>query len=166
MDGWRETERYMGGFSHQVVSCSFDPVDCSPPCSSVHGISQARILKWFTICFPRGSSQPKDQTRISCVVGRFFAAEPPEKPERRIYTHTYIDRCLFGLFTLHQFFSAAHVDSALVHAFFNFSAENLSGKSVHLYQKHGLTRLLSENDSLYTKLDKKRWQPSLIHFLS
>ena len=37
-----------------------DPMDCSPPGSSVHGIFQARILEWVTISFHRGSSQPRD----------------------------------------------------------------------------------------------------------
>ena len=41
---------------------------CSLPGSSVHGISQARILKWVAISFSRGSSQPRDQTCASCEV--------------------------------------------------------------------------------------------------
>ena len=45
---------------------------CSPPGSSVHGIFQARILEWVAISFSRGSSQPKNQTCISCIAGRFF----------------------------------------------------------------------------------------------
>ena len=49
-----------------------DPMDCSPPSSFVHGIFQARILEWLAISFSGGSSQPKDQTGISCVEGRFF----------------------------------------------------------------------------------------------
>ena len=40
-----------------------DPVDCSPPGSSVHGILQARIVEWIVIPFSRGSFQPRDQTR-------------------------------------------------------------------------------------------------------
>ena len=47
-------------------------MDCIPPISSVHGISQARILEWVAISFSRGSSQSRDQTRISCIAGRFF----------------------------------------------------------------------------------------------
>ena len=47
-----------------------DPVDCSLPGFFVHGILQARILEWFTISFSRGSSQPRDGTRISHIVGR------------------------------------------------------------------------------------------------
>ena len=48
------------------------PMACSPPGSSVHGILQARILDWVAIPFSRGSSQPKDQTWVSCIAGRFF----------------------------------------------------------------------------------------------
>ena len=44
-------------FSRQVVS---DSMDCSPPGSSVHGISQAEILEWTAISFSRGSSRPRD----------------------------------------------------------------------------------------------------------
>ena len=46
-----------------------------PPSSSVHGILQARILKWVAMSFSRGSSQPRYQTHIfyvSCIAGRFF----------------------------------------------------------------------------------------------
>ena len=48
-----------------------DPMDCSPPDFSVHGILQARILEWVAIPFSRGSSQPRDRTRVSCIAGRF-----------------------------------------------------------------------------------------------
>ena len=37
-----------------------NPMDCSPPGSSVHGLLQARILEWIAIHFSRGSSQPRD----------------------------------------------------------------------------------------------------------
>ena len=48
------------------------PMDCSLPGYSVHGIFQARILEWVAISFSKGSSQPRDQTRVSCIVGRRF----------------------------------------------------------------------------------------------
>ena len=41
--------------------------DCSPPVSSVHGISQARILEQVAISSSRGSSRPRDQTSVSCI---------------------------------------------------------------------------------------------------
>ena len=49
-----------------------DPMDCSLPVSSVHGISQARILEWVAIPFSRGSSRPKDRTWVSYVAGTLF----------------------------------------------------------------------------------------------
>ena len=49
-----------------------DPVDCSPPGSSVHGILQTRILEWVAISFSRGSSQPRDWTQVSRIAGRRF----------------------------------------------------------------------------------------------
>ena len=49
-----------------------DPMDCSLQRSSVHGIFQARVLEWVAISFSRGSSQPRDQTWVSRIVGRCF----------------------------------------------------------------------------------------------
>ena len=43
-----------------------DLVNCSPPGSSVHGISQARILEWVAISSSKGSSRPRNRTHISC----------------------------------------------------------------------------------------------------
>ena len=56
--------------SSSVVSI-WDPIDYSPPGSSVHGILQARISEWVAIPFSRGSSGPRDQTQVSHIVGRF-----------------------------------------------------------------------------------------------
>ena len=44
----------------QLCPTIFDPIDCSPPGSSVHGILQERILQWVAIPFSRGSFQSKD----------------------------------------------------------------------------------------------------------
>ena len=49
-----------------------DPMDCSLPHSSVHGIFQARVLEWGAVSFSRGSSQPRNRTRVSSIVGRRF----------------------------------------------------------------------------------------------
>ena len=46
-----------------------DPTDCSPPGSSVHGVSQARILEWVAMPSSRESSQPRDRTCVSCMTG-------------------------------------------------------------------------------------------------
>ena len=50
----------------------FDPMDCSLPPSSVHGIFQARGLAWVAISFSRGSSWPRNWTQVSHIVGRCF----------------------------------------------------------------------------------------------
>ena len=49
-----------------------DPVDYSPPGSSIHGILQARILEWVAISFSRGSSRPRVRTLVSRIAGRRF----------------------------------------------------------------------------------------------
>ena len=57
-----------------------DPLDCSPPGSSVHGILQARILEWVAISFSRGSSQPRDQTRSPVLQADSLLTELQGKP--------------------------------------------------------------------------------------
>ena len=56
----------------KVKSCPtlWDPMDCSLPGSSIHGIFQARILERVAISFSRGSSRPRDRTWASCIAGR------------------------------------------------------------------------------------------------
>ena len=56
----------------QLCPILYDPIDCSPPGSSVHGISQARILEWVAMPFSKGSSPPVDRTQVSCIAGGFF----------------------------------------------------------------------------------------------
>ena len=47
-----------------------NPMDCSLPGSSIHGILQAKVLEWVAISFSRGSSRPRDQTQVSHTAGR------------------------------------------------------------------------------------------------
>ena len=56
--------------SYILTVCN--PMDCSPPRSSIHGISQARILEWDAISFSRGSSQPRDGTHVSSTGRRIL----------------------------------------------------------------------------------------------
>ena len=55
----------------QLCTTLYYPMDLSPPDFSVHGISQARIVKWVAISSSRGSSRSRDQTCISCF-GRWI----------------------------------------------------------------------------------------------
>ena len=57
-----------------------NPMDYSPPGSSVHGILQTRILEWVAISSSRGSSQPRDRTQVFCITGRFFTIWATKKP--------------------------------------------------------------------------------------
>ena len=56
----------------QLSPTLYNPMDCSLPGSSVHGILQARILEWVAISFSRGSSWSRDRTQVSHIAGRFF----------------------------------------------------------------------------------------------
>ena len=80
--------------SHVQFFCH--PMDCSLSGSSVHGVLQARTLGLVAISFSRGSSQTRDQSRISCIAGGLFTAEPSEKPHASLtlsqrYDGTRID---------------------------------------------------------------------------
>ena len=60
-----------------------DPMDCSLPGSSDHGIFQARVLEWVAIFFSRGSSQPRYRTRVSSSTGRRFTVWATREALRR-----------------------------------------------------------------------------------
>ena len=57
--------------THSCLSL-FNPMDCSPPGSSVYGILQAQILEWVAITSPGESSRPRDWTQVSHIAGRLF----------------------------------------------------------------------------------------------
>ena len=66
---------FIGKKENEVTqSCPtlWDPMDCSPPGSPIHGIFQARILEWVVISFSRRSFQPRDWAWVSRIVGRCF----------------------------------------------------------------------------------------------
>ena len=65
-------------------------MDCSIPGSSVHGILQARRLDRVAMPSSRGSSWPRDWTRISCIADRFFTAEHLGKPPRPLVTRIQV----------------------------------------------------------------------------
>ena len=59
--------------SYQILC---NPMNRSPPGSSVHGLLQARILEWVAMSSSRASSQPRDRTQVSCIAGGFFTIWP------------------------------------------------------------------------------------------
>ena len=81
---WRK--HGVGAKSLQSCLTFFDPMDCRPPVSSVHGILQARILEWVAMSSCKGSSWPRDRTHISyisciggCVLYHHCHLGSPEK---------------------------------------------------------------------------------------
>ena len=102
---WTELYTYIGHWSYTnvslpiqevtdtgglvaVMSNSCDPMNCSLSGSFVHGILQERILEWVAISFSRGSSQPRNRTRVSCIAERCFT----DWAMRQVltYLHTFI----------------------------------------------------------------------------
>ena len=72
-------------FSTQVlITQSFlilcDPLDCSPPDSTIHGILQARILEWVTIPFSEDLPSPEIEPRCPALQADSLPSEPPGKP--------------------------------------------------------------------------------------
>ena len=72
--------------SKSLQSCPTlcDPVDCSPPGSSVHGILQARILECVAFPFSRGSSRPRDQAHVSCMSPALPLESLPAEPRGKL----------------------------------------------------------------------------------
>ena len=75
-------------FSSVAQSCPslWDPMDCSLPHFSIHGIFQARVLEWVAISSSRGSSWPRARTWVSCIVGRHCGFT--------VWATTEVRRCL------------------------------------------------------------------------
>ena len=84
--------------SHVQLFC--DPMGYSPPGSSVHGISQARILEWVAIFFSRGSSQPRN-CQAYCIGRRILHhCATREAPLCHVGTMINIQLCLFQVWKL------------------------------------------------------------------
>ena len=78
---WKCNMKKVKSASVSRLSCPAlcDPMDCSPADSSVHGILQARILKWITIPFSRGSYRPGMEHRSLALQADSLPSEPPRK---------------------------------------------------------------------------------------
>ena len=77
----------------QLCPILCDPVYCSPPGTSVHGILQARILEWVAISFFRGSSWPKDRTWVSRTTGRCFTLWATREAQESEVTQSCLTLC-------------------------------------------------------------------------
>ena len=72
-------EFFFAVYPLSLVQLFCNAIDCSPPGSSAHRISQVRIQECVAFSFSRWSSQPKDQTKSPALADRFFTTQPPGK---------------------------------------------------------------------------------------
>ena len=79
-----------------------NPMDCSLPGFSIHGIVQARILEWVAISFSKGSSQPRDQTQVSCIAARLFTIWATRESQGWIYSAFILSDKHIALYKLHD----------------------------------------------------------------
>ena len=96
---------YKVKWSEVAQSCPTlcDPMDCSPPGSSIHGVLQAIILEWVAISFSRGSSQPKDRNQVACIAGRCFNLWATS--QRLWHSQQSRNRCFSGILLLFRWSS-------------------------------------------------------------
>ena len=79
-----------------------DPMDCSPPSYSVHGILQARILQWLAISCFRGFSWSRGWTQVSCTAGRFFTIWAIGVAQCIYNTHSLYIICIWYAYCIHN----------------------------------------------------------------
>ena len=81
----------------QSGSTLWDSVDCSPPGSSIHGIFQARVLEWVAIFFSRGSSQPREASKVLfkylCVVIIYIFLSTLVKQDSGVRVNLWVTWC-------------------------------------------------------------------------
>ena len=100
---------YVSAKSLQLCPTLCDPMECSLPGFSVHGIFQARILEWAATSSSRGSSWPRDRALVSCVsfIGRRVLYHHAHTYKFRLSIQVFLAFCDFSLSFLHftKFFS-------------------------------------------------------------
>ena len=87
-----------------------NPMDCSLPHSSVHGIFHARVLEWVAISCSRGSSWPRDWTQVSRIVGRHFTIWATRKVT--LYSSPSLTQAKLFFFSFFKQNSCFHLDFA------------------------------------------------------
>ena len=106
-----------------------NPMDCSPLGSSIHGIFQATILEWVVIFFSSRSSQPRDQTQVSCIAGRLFTLWATRESHHTgwplCYTKVLSPLLLKKKTQIPLIFSAFYVQLLVDSFFFNWSIIDL-----------------------------------------
>ena len=90
--------------SESEISWSFptlcDPIDCSLSGSSIHGIFQARTLDWVAISFSKRSSQPRDRTLVSRIVGRHFTVWATKNTQKNYTKKIFMTQTIMMVWSL------------------------------------------------------------------
>ena len=102
-----------------------DPMDCSPPGSSVHGILQAGMLEWVAISFSRDLPDPGMEYQVPCTAGRFFTVWATGRP---YLANTRITLLPFGL-------GSASILHCLLAQGWKTSADSLCAASALLWER-------------------------------
>ena len=79
----------------QVKGAQSCPTLCNPMDYRVHGILQARILEWVAVPFSRGSSQLRNQTRVSHIAGGFFTSWATREAQEHWSGSLFLLQCIF-----------------------------------------------------------------------
>ena len=101
------------------------PWTVAPPVSSVHGISQARILEWVAISFSRGSAQPRNWTYIPALAGGLFTTEATR--EDQVYMCVCVGICVcvyIHIYTRTDIYTQTHT-----HTFIFISIIGIEGRN-------------------------------------
>ena len=125
-------------FAHSCLTLC-DPMGCSLPGFSVHGIFQARVLEWVAISFSREPSQPRNRTQVSRIAGRRFTIWATREDLLSVYTlinfmSCYIDlfiTMLYSCFSFIKVFVSKSILSHMVQTFqlsFHFYLHKISFK--------------------------------------
>ena len=114
----------------QLCPSLCDPMDYSLSGFSVHGILQARMLEWVAMPSSRGSSWPRDQTRVSCIAGGFFTAKSLGKPKSTILQlkNDLLIKRLFGIHLSVIFYTVSELFCSWNHLDCNSSLQH-----THIY---------------------------------
>ena len=131
-----------------------EPINCSLPSSSVHGILQARVLEWVAISFSRGSSRTRDPTRVSCMAGRRFtlwaAREAPgiyDIVSAFIFKALKLDEILFaGSYSITQVFNVKMLQGPIFEPLLFFCLYSLISYSK--WSKTKVNRILPREHSV------------------
>ena len=127
---------YVCAKSLQLCLTLCDPMDYSLPGSSVRVILQARILEWVAMPSSRGSSQPRDRTRVSCVscTGRqviYLLLLPPGKIGVCVCVCVYLCVCMYIPYLLYPYICQSIISSNLTTTSFTKIHFSYSNKDLY-----------------------------------